>query len=180
MAKAKSFLVAWRHALCSEYGPSRSSDRLVALGLSLYLNSEGLGAWPSQDTLVIRTGLSERTVRDALERLCSENWLSRMPRKPPEHIQSADRGRAIRWGYEYRARLPGELAAAYLKGEMVAAFSGQDPRRPPAKKKPAIDDRSNRQPLPTNAAEELIRTTASKKEQVVLPESLPERPGGAR
>src|SRR5690242_2649034 len=96
---ASRFLFRWRWALCSEWGPRNPTDRLVALCISLYMRSDGLGAWPSQTTLAARSGLALRTVRPALKRLVKAKWLSRVTRKPR-------RGRAAKgMGFDYSARL---------------------------------------------------------------------------
>lgn len=116
-----SFLVAWRHAVASAEGPSEAIDRHVALTLGLSFNSEGLSAWPSQKTLAIRTGLTERTVGRALTRLCRAHWLHRIARKPP---RQPDGKPHKRWGYEYRAKLPKVLSDWYANGERRSVFTG--------------------------------------------------------
>lgn len=162
------FLFAWRHAVSSAEGPQLASDRHVALVLSLYMGSDGLGAWPSQQTLMVRTGLVIRTIRPALKRLLAEGWLTRQARKGPRGI------RAPRWGFEYRARLPGKLAKAYMNGASVALFSGKEPTARSAKKNGAISAQRMGQPLPPNTSGELIKGTASKKELQVSEQELAE------
>lgn len=154
MTRASRFLFAWRWALCSQFGPTNPTDRLVALALSLYMRSDGLGAWPSQSTLAARTGLTVRSVRDALHRLVKGKWLSRVTRKPP-------RGRVARGhGVDYAARLPKAVSAMYFSGNAEAAslFHGRDPFKPkrarPVKSNPEIDDPQMGNDVPTNAVEE--------------------------
>ena len=154
----RRYLFAWRHALSSAEGPRRAPDRLVGLVLSLYMGSDGLGAWPSQGTLAVRTGLTVRTVREALKRLCAEKWLTRQARKSPAGIRSP------RWGYEYRASLPRKLPSAYLNGERASLFSGKQPRPPASKKNGEIHDRRIGNDVPTNTSVELVKGSASKKE----------------
>lgn len=151
--KPGSFLVAWRHALASEEGPPKSVDRHVALTLSLHLSTEGLGAWPSQDTVALRTGLTDRTVGRALKRLCDSGWFSRQERKAHDKAgRPLPHGkRHWRWGFEYRACLPKSLLAAYVKGERRSLFTGKTPR--PRNGEP--DDTAIANAVRTNAAIEL-------------------------
>jgi Helix-turn-helix domain len=120
---ARRMLFPWRHALASEEGPSEPMDRAVALVLALYMKTDGTGAWPNIPTLAARTGLSRRSVGTCLQRLCSDGWLERQPRKSPRG------NRHKRYGYEYAARLPARLAQAYANGARHALFTGKDPRR---------------------------------------------------
>ena len=155
---ARRFLFAWRHALNSAEGPRRAPDRQVALVVSLYMNGDGLGAWPSQETLAVRTALTARTVRDALKRLCSERWLSRDARKSPRGVKSK------RWGYEYRARLPRKLANAYVNGERPSLFNGKDPGQVTAKKNGEIHDKRIRNDVPTNTSKEYVKNDVYKRD----------------
>src|SRR5687768_8563284 len=123
MAYTSKFLFAWRWALSSEWGPKNATDRHVALVLSLYMRTDGCGAWPSQTTLVARTGLSIRTIGPALQRLVRAKWLARVTRKPP-------RGRKAKGlGYDYRARFPRAISSMYMSSNpaTVAIFSGMAP-----------------------------------------------------
>lgn len=117
------FLFVWRNALASEEGPAHPHDRHVGLTASLYMSSDGLRCWPSQDTLALRTGLTDRSVGRALKRLCDTQWLSRKPRKSPRGIPHK------RFGYEYQARLPKRLANAYANGERGSLFNGRNPAK---------------------------------------------------
>lgn len=152
-----SFLVAWRHALASQEGPQKSDDRHVALTLALYLDRDGLGAWPSQDTLSVRASLSDRTVCRALERLCAADWLSRQPRKARDKNgrQIPNGKRHKRWGYEYRAMLPKHLSAAYANGERRSLFTGEDPRKPSDPGNGERHDKRMANAVRTNSAMEL-------------------------
>ena len=165
---SRRFLFAWRHALCSAQGPRHPADRHVALVLSLYFNGDGLGAWPSQQTLALRSGLAVRTIRPALARLVAGHWLSRVERKSPRGI------RAKRWGYEYRARLPGKLAKGYLNGAMVALFTGKNPGPGADGENAASSAQRMRQPLPTNTAKECAKGTASRKGLLPEPQEIAE------
>lgn len=150
-------LFAWRHALASEEGPAVAGDRHIALTLALYMDRDGLSAWPSQDTIAMRSGLTDRTVGRALERLCKEQWLDRQPRKSPKG------NRHKRYGYEYRARLPKALADAYAKGERCSLFNGKDPRRLPPELNTESDDISMANAVRTNTSIELVKELAYRK-----------------
>lgn len=156
---ARRLLFPWRHALASEEGPAAASERLVALALSLYMNGDGLGAWPSQEVLALRTGLTARTVRDALERLVAKGWLAREPRKSPRGVKSK------RFGYEYRACLPVRLSNMLANGEANSLFSGKEPRRVPHKKNGEINDKRIGKQFPTNTSYEYFKPDAYKKKQ---------------
>jgi hypothetical protein len=152
------FLFAWRNALSSAEGPRRAQDRHVGHVLSLYMGRDGLGAWPSQETLAVRSGFTVRFVREALKRLYAEKWLTRQARKGPRGI------RHPRWGFEYRARLPGKLADAYMNGERHSLFSGKEPRPPASKKNGERHDRRIGNDVPTNTSGELVKGFASREE----------------
>lgn len=161
---ARRYLFAWRHAIASDEGPKRAPDRHIALTLSLYMNGDGLSAWPSQETLALRTGLNIRTVRFALARLCDEKWLSREPRKSPRGIKSK------RWGYEYRAKLPTKLGNAFANAERQSLFNGKDPsKEQPGSSSPAVPKKngdSHDQRIgtddPPNTSRELVKPAACK------------------
>jgi helix-turn-helix protein len=66
----------WRDLFASEHGPPDPSTRLVLFVLAdLYMNQKGESAWPSQHTLAVRTGLSERSVRSHLKIAEKLGWL---------------------------------------------------------------------------------------------------------
>ena len=161
----RRFLFAWRHALASEDGPPVASDRHVALTLALYLDADGLSAWPSQDTLARRSALTDRTVGRALERLCKEGWLERQARKSPKG------NRHKRYGYEYRAKLPQALADAFMKGERRSLFNGKDPGRA-SQLNGESDDKRMANQVRTNTSVELVKELASRKK--ALPGSRPD------
>jgi DNA-binding transcriptional MocR family regulator len=163
---AGRFLFAWRNAFASEEGPSCGVDRHVAMTLSLYMNGDGLGAWPSQDTLALRTGLTDRTVGRALERLCGEGWLARQPRKSSRGI------RHKRYGYEYRATLPKALSNALANGERGSLFNGKEPWKPRPKKNGESDDKRMANGVRTNSSEELIKGDASKKDDSLTQQEI--------
>lgn len=162
---ASRFLFAWRNALASEEGPKRALDRHVALTLMLYMNADGLGAWPSQDTLALKAALTDRTVGRVLQRLCDEKWLSREARKSPRGI------RHKRYGYEYRARLPTKLANAYANGERGSLFTGRDPRKEQPKSNGEPGDIRIPNDVRTNTAGDCKRL-ASKKGSELTPQEI--------
>jgi hypothetical protein len=169
------FKFAWQWALSSEFGPKSATDRHVALVLSLYMRTDGLGAWPSQSTLAARSGLSARSVRDSLHRLVKGKWLSRVTRKPR-------RGRAAKGlGYDYAARLPRAISAMYWSGNAEAAslFHGRDPYKPrrtratrPVKSNAEIGAPVIRNHVPPNSLEEQVKTHAYKKGFSTPPEEV--------
>src|SRR3990172_11351014 len=81
MAAPRSFLLAWRNAIASVEGPKEYIDRYVGLTMALYMSIDGLRCWPSQDTLALRTGLTDRTVGRAQKRLVDAKWLLPPPPK---------------------------------------------------------------------------------------------------
>lgn len=62
-------IVRWRNAVCYEGSPLTSTQRHVALTLSLYADATGRNCYPSGDALAAATGLSVRAVRDALKEI---------------------------------------------------------------------------------------------------------------
>jgi hypothetical protein len=158
MTKSRQrFLFAWRNALASEEGPAVAVDRHVALSLSLYMDRDGQSAWPSQDTLARRTGLTDRTVGRALERLCDDLWIERQARKSPKG------NRHKRYGFEYRARLPRLLADSFAKGECRSLFSGKDSRRPDPALNGEPDDIGMANAVRTKSSVEVFTELAYKK-----------------
>lgn len=157
---AQRFLFAWRHALASEEGPEVALDRLVAMTLALYMDRDGLSAWPNQDTLAARSGLTDRTVGKSLARLCGQGWLERQARKSPKG------NRHPRFGFEYRARMPRQLADAYAKGERGSLFNGRDPRLLGVQGNTERDDTGIPNGVRTNTSSELPQLPACRKERV--------------
>lgn len=70
-------LFTWRSSIV-ESGLS-STQRHVALTLSLHMNERGGSCFPTHDQLREETGLGRSTVIKALRELESEGWLSRVP-----------------------------------------------------------------------------------------------------
>lgn len=90
-------LFTWRGAIVES--SLTSTQRLVALALSLHMNERGGSCFPTQDTLASETALSRRAVIQALRDLEDAGWLGRVPgggRKP------GGNGRAT----EYTATIP--------------------------------------------------------------------------
>lgn len=160
------FLFSWRHAVTSEFGPKHPSDRLVALTISLYFNGDGLGAWPSQNTLATRTGLSSKSVGKAIRRLEKAEWLSRLARKGPRGI------RAPRWGFEYRAKLPKKMSNALANGEDSSLFSGKEPRAAAPQKNRELRDHRIGNVVPTNTSREYVKGAALKRGMIPTPQEL--------
>lgn len=69
-------VIRWRNAVCSPESGLTSTERLVALVLTLYANPDGTSALMSQETLAVACGLSERSVRTALAKLKAAGWCS--------------------------------------------------------------------------------------------------------
>jgi Helix-turn-helix domain len=65
----------WRELFASEHGPVDPSTRLVLFVLALHMNPQGENAFPSQETIAKRTGLSARSVRTHLDRAAKAGWL---------------------------------------------------------------------------------------------------------
>ena len=156
MSHARKFLFAWRWAISSECGPKLATDRHVALTLSLHMSSEGLGAWPSQSKLAVETGLTARTVREALKRLLADRWLTRVTRKPP-------RGRGTEgMGFQYSARLALKLANLYANGEAASLFKGKGQAGARARGNGEAGTPEMGKEVPTNATGERYKGSAFK------------------
>ena len=100
---SKSLQQKWQDLVASKDGPggsSASSERLVALTLSLHMKPDG-SAFPGQLLLMERTALCERTVRVALDTLDRDEWIIR--KKPGRN-------------YIYQARIPERLTPATAAG----------------------------------------------------------------
>ena len=65
----------WRDLFASEHGPPDPSTRLVLFVLSLHMNQNGENAFPAQQLIATRTGLSERSVRTHLDHAVRGGWL---------------------------------------------------------------------------------------------------------
>jgi hypothetical protein len=70
-------LFDWRSAICDS--ELTSTQRHVALTLSLHMNARGGSAMPAVQTLVRETGLSKRAVQYALKGLHDDGWLEKRP-----------------------------------------------------------------------------------------------------
>jgi hypothetical protein len=117
------------------------------------MRNDGLGAWPAQSTLAIETGLTEKTVREALKRLVAARWLHRVTQKQP--------GRGARgMGFEYRATLPPELATLFVNPVLATVFTGKRAGRRRRSIPAVIDGKEIRSQLPTNATEGTLQNRA--------------------
>ena len=75
MADELSFLFRWRAAILSDECTLSPNGRLVALAVSMHMNSDGGSAFPGGTVLKQRTGLSLRTIRRAEAELEESGWL---------------------------------------------------------------------------------------------------------
>jgi hypothetical protein len=66
----------YREAVLSVSGPSKSTARLVAIGLTMDMDAKSMETFVSAERLAERTGLSERAVRVALAALKTEGWIT--------------------------------------------------------------------------------------------------------
>lgn len=104
----------WRELLASEDSHLPPTTRLVLLTLSLHMNVHGANAWPSQELLAKRTGLSERAIREHLAIAQKQDWIQITQRRRP--------GQAW-FSHQYFPMIPAALA------EKVKAASCQhDPK----------------------------------------------------
>jgi helix-turn-helix protein len=91
----------WRELFASEHGPADYPTRLVLFVLSLHMGHDGDQAWPSQETIAKRAGLSDRAVRKHIALAQESGWLRVEPRR--QHGQA--------WFvHEYTAMIPENLA----------------------------------------------------------------------
>lgn len=75
MADELSFLFRWRAEVLSKDCDLSSTGRLVALAISMRMNSDGGSAFPGGTEISDRTALSLRTIRRAEVELVSSGWL---------------------------------------------------------------------------------------------------------
>jgi hypothetical protein len=91
----------WRELFASEHGPSDTGTRLVLFVLALHMNQDGESAYPAQELIARRSGLSVRSVRKHLQLAEQGGWLN--------IHQKRRRGQA--WFVnEYAATIPDGLA----------------------------------------------------------------------
>lgn len=112
MAATLSRLFTWRTAIAESSLPPTA--RLVAFGISLYMNEMGESAWPSVRRLVGVTGLSERAVRDGLRKLEVEEYLVTTQRKGASslYLASTPAGDAPPTSVQGGQEMPGRGAPA--------------------------------------------------------------------
>ena len=91
----------WRELFASEHGPDDPSTRLVLFVLSLHMNQDGGNAFPAQELIAKRSGLSVRSVRTHLANAAQAGWL--------KIYQKTQKGKAW-YVHEYVATIPDELA----------------------------------------------------------------------
>jgi hypothetical protein len=162
----------WRELFASEHGPADPSTRLILFVLALHMNQQGDTAFPSQETIAKRSGLSVRSVRTHLDHAVNGGWL-RISKK-------SRRGQAW-FVHEYTATIPTALADRVAskpwvddpKWQRAENSAGRVDKSPDSEgdpailaehpandaRRPAIDDttpgkicRDARQGLPTNSS----------------------------
>jgi hypothetical protein len=114
------FVVRWRIAIAGS--ALKSMQKLVAFTLSLYADSDGRNAFPSELALVEASSASERTVRDALRELGEAAWLIKEQRNGS--------GQGWRWNF-YTLTIPEGAARPALpmrKGAERSAGPTNDER----------------------------------------------------
>lgn len=67
----------WQQSILSMDGPPGGQVRLVLVAISLHMNSHGIGAWPSQQTIADRASIGLRSVKRHLEVADSLGWIER-------------------------------------------------------------------------------------------------------
>jgi len=91
------YLYQWRHAITSS--DLSSTDRFMALVLSLHMNRNGGSCFPSLETLALESGLGTSTVCRALASLHKQGFITRRP--------GGGRSKST----QYEARIPKEKRA---------------------------------------------------------------------
>lgn len=104
----------WRELVASELSGLPPTTRLVLLTISLHMNENGANCWPSQASIVKRTGLSERAVREHLDIAERYQWIRVEQRRRP--------GKAW-FNHQYYPIVPDKLA-----DEIKAAPWEDDPK----------------------------------------------------
>jgi hypothetical protein len=74
--KALDFKYAWLQLMAGRHGPSNPNTRLVLFVLSLHMKKTGADCWPSAQHIAMRSGLSERAVREHIKLAVAAGWLS--------------------------------------------------------------------------------------------------------
>ena len=87
----------WQRRVNSAEGPPDHIARHLGLSVSIYMDGDGRGAFPSQDRLAVDTALTLNTVKKYLRRLAKAGWIKRTKR-------TDRRGRFC--GYQYQAQIP--------------------------------------------------------------------------
>jgi hypothetical protein len=97
-AVAARAVAAWREAVLSkDDGGLSSTDRLVALALSMHMDGDTLAnAYPGPALLARRTGLAQSTVKASLARLVDLGWIEQTMRG------GTDKGSSARLASVYR------------------------------------------------------------------------------
>jgi hypothetical protein len=131
--------------------PVGGSEKLVLLRLADHANDDGL-CWPSQDTMHVKCGVSERTVRESLGKLEGRGLISRTPRWR-EGRRTTDLIRL--------------LVAEESSGSQPEVPAGSQPAESAAGK-PADSAPDNRQDLPGNPKKEPSSSEPSQKKEQAL------------
>lgn len=103
-------LFQWREAVMSDMGPSSPITRYVLLTLSMRMDIDGRGAYPSQTTLSEMTKLAKRTVNEHLQLAEKEGWIARLLQRRKARI----------WhNHRYEVRFPAFLQHAKPKDKVT-------------------------------------------------------------
>jgi hypothetical protein len=144
-------LFRWRWAVASHAGPPSPTTRLVLLALSLHMQDDGSGAFPSEATLASKTALSDRAVRTHLALAARDGWIGR--KKPRA------KGRA--WAnYHYWATMP-----AGIPGAEAGAGAGRVSPEPPTQRA-ETQSGEVRKDVPPNSA---VNSSINAKERLISP-----------
>jgi hypothetical protein len=139
-------LFAWRDAVRSDLGPSKSTTRQVLIELSLWMNNDKLLAWPSEETIAERCALSSRCVRTHLKLAEEQGWISRKLFRPAGKQQSQ---------YCYT----GTFAHGHPRPEGRSGIHAQIPESDAPR--PESDDQDHRNQVPPNSQENSQENSAS-------------------
>jgi hypothetical protein len=115
----------WREMFASENGPPSGMTRAVLHAIALHMKRSGDGAFPSQVTIAVRCGFSERVVRTDLKIAQRAGWLEISTRDRP--------GQGWRLS-QYAALVPAHLAQLIPKGAEPGASRLQGHAEPRARR----------------------------------------------
>ena len=126
----------WRNKVASKNGPPDATTRLTLLCIALHMKKDGTSAFPSQQYLAERAGLTERTVQKHIQRAVEQGWLKRRKRS---------RGR---WPhYEYEIAVPSHILVSE-KDSTIPESSSKPPE--PSSAHTGNSRQKHRNQIPTN------------------------------